>query len=78
MVGVSLPVASAGVGLVGLMPFGVALGSPAGCEESSRLVVGRTTSGLEAISLPSSVVRVRDNNRSSVSCDCSTSTKRTK
>lgn len=55
MVGVSLPVASAGVGLVGLMPFGVALGSPAGCEESSRLVVGRTTSGLEAISLPSSV-----------------------
>ena len=54
--GVSLPVASAGVGLVGLMPFGVALGSPARCEESSRLVVGRTTSGLEAISLPSSVV----------------------
>ena len=66
-VGVPLPVACAGVGLVGLMPFGVALGSLAGCEESSPLVAGRTTSGLGAILLPSPVVRIRDNNGSTVS-----------
>ena len=43
--GVSLPVARAGVGLVGLMPLGVALGSPAGCEESLDLLWGEQHQG---------------------------------
>lgn len=52
-VGVPLPVACAGVGLVGLKPLGVALGSPVGREESSPFVAGRTTSGLAGTLLPS-------------------------
>lgn len=45
-VGVPLPVACAGVGLVGLIPLGVALGSPVGSEVVSPFVVERATSGL--------------------------------
>lgn len=45
-VGVPLPVACAGVGLVGLMPLGVALGSPVGSEAVSPFVVEIATSGL--------------------------------
>lgn len=64
-VGVPLPVACAGVGLVGLKPLGVALGSPVGREESSPFVAGRTTSGLAGTLLPSAE-RNKYNDRSLV------------
>ena len=55
-VGVPLPVACAGVGLVGLMLLGVALGSPVASEIVSPCVAasaGRTTSGLAGTLSPS-------------------------